>query len=57
MDILPLVLLGVRTSLKEDISCTAAELVYGTSLRLPGEYVVPHGVDNTDPALIATLLD
>ncbi len=50
MDMLSLVLLGVRTSLKEDISCTAAELVYGTSLRLPGEYFVPHVVDNTDPA-------
>ena len=31
-------LLGVRTQLKEDIHCTAAELVYGTTLRLPGEF-------------------
>ena len=38
MDVLPLVLLGIRTSLKEDISSTAAELVYGTTLCLPGEY-------------------
>ncbi len=29
---LPFVLLGIRTALKEDI---AAELVYGTTLRLP----------------------
>lgn len=29
MDALPLVLLGIRTTLKEDIGCTAAELVYG----------------------------
>ncbi len=35
-DALPLILLGIRTTLKEDISCTAAELVYGTNLRLPG---------------------
>lgn len=49
-DMLPLALLGVRTSLKEDIKSTAAELVYGTSLRLPGEYFVPHADDNTDPA-------
>ncbi len=35
---LPLVLLGIRTSLKEDIGCTAAELVYGCTLRLPGEF-------------------
>ena len=41
MDVLPLVLLGIRTSLKEDISSTAAELVYGTTLCLPGEYFTP----------------
>ena len=41
MDSLPLVLLGIRTALKEDISSTAAELVYGTSLRLPGEFFTP----------------
>ena len=35
---LPLVLLGIRTALKEDLHCTAAELVYGTNLRLPGEF-------------------
>ncbi|BHF67350.1 hypothetical protein SprV_0301037600 [Sparganum proliferum] len=32
---IPLVLLGIRSSVKEDIQCTAAELVYGTPLRLP----------------------
>ncbi|CAH8648714.1 unnamed protein product [Schistosoma haematobium] len=35
---LPLVLLGIQTSLKADIQCSAAELVYGTTLRLPGEF-------------------
>ncbi|BHF77770.1 hypothetical protein SprV_0602088000 [Sparganum proliferum] len=38
---LPLVLFGIRSSVKEDIQCTAAELVYGTPLRLPGEFVQP----------------
>ncbi len=34
-DILPLVLLGIRTSLKQDLGCTiTAELVYGTTLSL-----------------------
>ena len=42
MDALPLVLLGIQTSLKEDISATAAETVYGTTLRLPGEFSTPH---------------
>ena len=41
IDTLPLVLLGLRTALKEDISSTAAEMVYGTTLRLPGEFFTP----------------
>ena len=38
MEALPLVLLGIRTALKEDISSTAAEMVYGKTLRIPGEF-------------------
>ena len=38
MDALLIVLLGIGSTLKEDIHCTAAELVYGTTLRLPGEF-------------------
>ena len=38
MTTLPLVLLGIRTSLKPDISNSSAELVYGSKLRLPGEF-------------------
>ncbi|GFU89313.1 integrase catalytic domain-containing protein [Trichonephila clavipes] len=36
-EILPIILLGLRASLKEDILCTPAELVFGTTIRLPGE--------------------
>ncbi|BHF83107.1 hypothetical protein SprV_0802624900 [Sparganum proliferum] len=36
---LPLVFLGVRSSVKENIQCTITELVYGTPLCLPGEFV------------------
>ena len=36
--ILPTVLLGLRTSIKEDLGTTAAELVYGSPLRIPGEF-------------------
>ncbi len=44
------VLLGIRTAFKEDIHCTAAELVYGTTLRLPGEFFVATQEDNpVDP--------
>lgn len=34
---LPLILLSIRNTLKEDIHSTAAEMVYGTTLMLPGE--------------------
>lgn len=34
---LPAVLLGMRSTVKEDLEASPANLVYGTSLRLPGE--------------------
>lgn len=40
-EVLPLVLLGIRTAWKQDIQSTAAELVYGESLTLPGEFLCP----------------
>ena len=36
----PMVLLGIRTSLKTDLHCPSADLVYGTTVRLPGELLV-----------------
>ncbi|GFV19011.1 retrovirus-related Pol polyprotein from transposon 412 [Trichonephila clavipes] len=36
-EVLPIILLGLRASFKEDILCTPAELVLGTTIRLPGE--------------------
>ena len=38
---LPLVLLGIRTAVKEDLGCSSAELVYGSPLRLPGQFFLP----------------
>ena len=35
---LPLILLGIHTSIKEDLQASAAEMVYGTTLWLPGEF-------------------
>lgn len=35
---LPTVLLGLRTAIKEDIGTSAAELLYGQPVRLPGEF-------------------
>lgn len=37
-DHLPIVLLGLRSSLKQDLGCTTAELVYGAPLCLPGDF-------------------
>ena len=48
---LPMVLLGIRTALKEDPHCTAVELIYGTTLQLPGEFFSSTGITDTpDPA-------
>jgi len=38
--VLPLVLLGIRTAYKEDLQSSAAELVYGEPLQVPGELLV-----------------
>jgi hypothetical protein len=47
---LPLVLLGIRSAWKEDLQSSAAELVYGEPLRLPGQFFTPSDepVDVTD---------
>ncbi|CAD6230173.1 GSCOCG00012150001-RA-CDS, partial [Cotesia congregata] len=37
-EILSTALLGLRTSFKEDIQATPADLLYGTCLRVPGEF-------------------
>ena len=41
METLPLILLGIHTALKEDFNSTTAEMVFGTTLRLPGEIFTP----------------
>nr|VZI18005.1 unnamed protein product [Spirometra erinaceieuropaei] len=48
-DNLPLALVGIRTALKSDLGCGAAELVFGTTLRLPGEMIplTSRGTDET----------
>eukprot|EP00057_Strongylocentrotus_purpuratus_P008363 XP_011662837.1 PREDICTED: uncharacterized protein LOC105437667 [Strongylocentrotus purpuratus] len=43
-------MLGIRAAIKKDIGASAAELVYGTALRLPGQLIVPTRHDTVDPA-------
>ena len=51
-DALPLVLPGIRTALKEDLGCTAAELVYGSTLQLAARFFSQHTEDEcTDPSI------
>ncbi|GBM28066.1 hypothetical protein AVEN_169447-1 [Araneus ventricosus] len=41
---LPLALLCLRTVFREDINATAAELAYGTNLRVPGQFFVDSNI-------------
>lgn len=50
MDELPITLLGIRSAWREDPDCSPAELVYGTTLDLPGEFVAPINVRNLQPS-------
>ncbi|XP_071643032.1 uncharacterized protein [Temnothorax longispinosus] len=53
--LLPTVLLGLRTSIKEDIKASAAEMLYGENLTLPGEFFLDLDVP-TDPSCFAQKL-
>nr|CAH8845942.1 unnamed protein product [Trichobilharzia regenti]CAH8864580.1 unnamed protein product [Trichobilharzia regenti] len=48
-DSLPLVLLSIRATLKGDLQCSPAELVYGTTMRLPGELIAPETFEPNFP--------
>lgn len=43
-----LVLLGIRNTFKEDLQASSAELVYGETLRLPGEFFEAKSPTTTD---------
>ena len=55
-DSLPLVLLGIQTALKDDLQCATAELVYRTTLYLPGEFFSTTSNSCDDPASYVTRL-
>ncbi|XP_014781162.1 uncharacterized protein LOC106876921 [Octopus bimaculoides] len=48
IEFLPIVLLGLRSSIKEDIGYSPAELLYGSSLMLPGQIIVPANMQDID---------
>ncbi|XP_064470127.1 uncharacterized protein LOC135384871 [Ornithodoros turicata] len=49
-DALPLILLSLRATVKEDLQCSPAQMVYGTTLRLRGDFFAhPSPIVHTDP--------
>lgn len=54
VEVLPWVLLGIRSAWKEDLGASAAELVYGEPLRLPGQFFTPTLEEEADMTSIAS---
>jgi len=52
----PLVLLGIHAGPKQDIGCSSAELVYGTTLRLLGKFFHNNSDQSLDPTSYVTKL-
>eukprot|EP00106_Octopus_bimaculoides_P020642 XP_014788084.1 PREDICTED: uncharacterized protein LOC106882042 [Octopus bimaculoides] len=55
-EFLPVVLLGCRTAVKADLGFFAAELLYGTTLALPGTILVPDKLQPPNPSSYVTRL-
>lgn len=55
-DVLPIVLLGIRSALKEDVKATSAQLVYGTTLRLPSDLITSNSINDTLTSAYVTRL-
>lgn len=54
---LPIILLAIRNTIKEDLGCCPAELVFGATLRLLGEMILDSKErENPDPLSYATRL-
>ncbi|XP_031789320.1 uncharacterized protein LOC116418358 [Nasonia vitripennis] len=51
-DRLPITMLGLRSCLKEDLQASPAEMLYGTTLRIPGEFFVTNSAP-ADPGSFA----
>ena len=58
MGVLPLVLLGIRSSFKQDLGCCSAVMLYGTPHHLPGEFInSPSHSSSTAHSFLQTLSD
>ena len=54
-DQLPWVLLGLRTTPKDDLKTSVAELLYGSTIVLPGDYIVLAENTDADPEFLRRL--
>ena len=54
---LPWVLLGIRTAPKEDFGCSAAEMVYGAPLTVPGDFIPSNDVHPDNKLQLQRLRD
>lgn len=57
VDHLPTILLGLRTAYKEDMGASPAEIVYGATLRIPGEFFEKDDNQRTQEEIINDLRD
>eukprot|EP00794_Sanderia_malayensis_P005012 gene5012-biopygen4078 len=55
-ELIPLILLMIRSTIKTDITCSPADLVFGTTLRLPGQFFDTDNSENLDPSSYADRL-
>lgn len=47
---IPIIVLGCPKSIKEDLKCPAADMVYGQPLHMPGVFLFTSNSDSTEPA-------
>ena len=55
VDKLPRVLLGIRTAPKHNLQCSSAELVYGSPLSVPGDFLPSHSRSSPKAAFLSGL--
>ncbi|GFX11694.1 transposon Ty3-G Gag-Pol polyprotein [Trichonephila clavipes] len=56
-DTLPIVLLGLRSAMKNDLKATSSQLVYGTTLRLPSDLISSESLQTSvTPTYVSKLI-
>ena len=55
VDLLPTVLLGRRTTFKDDLQAAPAEMLFGVPLRVPGEFFVTQSIPANQPVFVEGL--